>query len=426
MRREKSDSVQMKIILKSAKILQENNPLHGQICDIHIEGGRIQYIGQVEDSHPDAVYVRSENLHVSLGWMDLGTHICEPGNEHRERLSETIRAARRGGYTSIFGVGDTIPSLQHGATIVQLVERARNLQFNLALLANISEDRKGADLTEMHDLAAHGVAAFSDGLRSIQHGGLLLKALQYASPFGGTIVHSAMDKQLSFEGFMHEGITSTMMGVRGIPSLAEYTKVRKDLDILNYSGGRLCMHGISTKESAAALVHSKAAFTVPYLNLVKSDQDLAGFDSHLKVLPPIRSTEDREALIQALKESEQSAIISNHVPREIEAKMLEFTYADFGAIGLETCFAALNSSYISGLDLELIVDKLSAGPRHVLGLSKPMIETGMDADLTVFDPSQSWKYDRSVSQSQNSPFIGTTFRGKVIGTYSNNHWFENI
>lgn len=218
---------------------------------------------------------------------------------------------------------------------------------------------------------------------------------------------------------MHEGEMSTMLGMRGMPSTAEVIGLKRDLDLLAYTQSRLCVYGITAAESVKILKEARKnpmgqlTSTVPYLNLIYTDKALEQFDTNLKVMPPLRKKSDQQELIKGLKEGTIDAIVSNHYPIEEEGKKLEFPYAKFGASGIETCFAACNT-FVTGLDLETLIDKLTYGPRAIMGIGSEGIVAGAPAHLTLFEPDTEFVFDESHSRSQNNPFLGKTLRGKIV------------
>lgn len=417
----------MKLIIRKATIVDSRSPFNGQKLDLFLSKGKIEKIANEINNPGDVKEISGDNLHVSPGWLDLGCQVGEPGLEHRETLSSAIKAARRGGYTSIAPFPNTVPVLQQKAAINVLKEAADRERINIYPVAAATQDCQGDFITEMHDLHQGGALAFTDGLKSIEKNGVILTALQYINSFGGLLIHYPQDAHLSSGGHMHEGKVSTYLGMKGLPSVAETIVLRRDLALWQYSASRLCVYGISSGEAVKIIKEyktDKLFAVVPYLNLVKEDKDLEDFDSNLKVLPPIRTKKDATELIKGLKENTITAIASNHYPLDEESKKLEFTYARFGASGLETCFAALNTSLSDKLGLTTLIDKLSHGPREILGLEAVIIEDGGQAEITIFDPEQTWDYASTLSRSDNNPYLGSNLKGKVMGTYVKSQYFK--
>ena len=412
----------MKFLIKNCKVFHRGSKYHGKKVDILIEKGIISRIASnISDSK--AKILKGKNLHASIGWMDIGTHLGEPGYEHRETFESLSNAAKSGGYTDLVTMPKSIPAIQSKAQIANLSNAGKIYGVDIHPLGALSQDLKGENISEIIDMHHAGAVGFTDGLKSIAKSGVLLRALQYVRHFNGIVLHHPNDNSLSNEDLIHEGEVSTSLGMKGSPALAENLVVFRDLQLLEYANSRLCLHLLSSKESLDTLKKARrkdlgAVAGVSYLNLIKTHEDLSSFDSNLKVKPLLREKQDQKALRKGLSDDALDYISSNHYPLEIEKKHLEYTYADHGAIGLETCFAALCTDHAKDLDLETIVHKLSIGPREALGLEVPQIAKGAQAKLTVFDPALKWNYTENGIQSlsNNSPFINHDFIGKSIAT----------
>ncbi len=408
----------MDILIKKALIYDDSKKLHGERKNILISKGIIKSISN-NIASKDSKIIESDNLHCSIGWMDIGTHLGEPGYEFRETTNSLCEAATFGGYTAIAPFPSTQPIIQSASDIRYLKDLFSDKIQEIYPIAAISQNLKGEDLTEMKDLIFHGAIAFGDGLHGIQSGGLLLRALQYTSDEMVPIIDHPVDLSLIDGGQMHEGDVSITMGLKGIPSISEGVQVSRNIALSRYANARLIFHAVSSKKSLQFIQQetkkgTDLKVTVSYMNLVSEHSDLEGFNVNYKVIPPIRSKSDQNALIEGIKKGRIDSIISNHLPLEVEQKMLEFPYATPGAIGLETCFAALSSKYRSS-ELENIIHALSIGPRRILNIPTPAIRTGVKANLTLFDPDIEWTYDSQKSISSNSPFLGKKFKGKVVG-----------
>ena len=420
----------MAYLLKSAKVLCKHSPHHGEKVDILIKNGMITKIAK--RIAPDkAKVISSENLHVSIGWFDIGTHVGEPGYEQRETLETLDKAAASGGYTGLALFPKTDPVIQHKKDISYIYLRSQSLQTDLFPIAALSKDCKGEDLTEFIDLKEGGAIAYSDGLTSVEDDGLLERALNYSKSFGGKILHTPQNNSLNQDGQVHEGQISISLGLTGLPELSEKTSVQRDLNILEYTEADLIFHCISSAKALEVLSTSKLTnkfqVTIPYLNLVETDEVLLNFDENYKVMPPLRDEHNRSKLIKAVKSKLVDAIVSNHVPLEIEEKENAFPFTSFGASGLQTCFAKLNSLPRKELSLETIVEKLASGPRRILDIELPNIEENASANLCVFDPDLEWELNGRTNQSKskNNPYFGDKLTGKVLCTMNNNKTYFN-
>lgn len=412
----------MKYLIKDCKIVDRQSELNGKRVDILVEKGKIVDLGKGLNDDK-AKIIKGKNLHASIGWMDIGTHLGEPGYEHRETFDSLAEAALAGGYTDLVTMPNSIPAIQSKAQIKNLILQGQSMGLDIHPLGALSIDMHGDNITEFMDMHYGGAVGFTDGLKPLAKGGLLLRALQYAKSFDGVIMHAPNDESISNGDQIHEGDISTTMGMKGSPSLAEKLTVYRDVQLHAYAQSKLCLHLISSASSVSIIKNqkkkdSKLSAGVSYLSLVKSHEDLTDFDSNLKVKPILRSAKDKKALQKGLSDGTLDYISSNHVPLETEKKNLEYPYADHGAIGLETSFSALNTFVAKTVDLDIIVEKLTTGPRSVFNIDAPSIEIGELAKLTIFDPSVEWIYEEEniKSTSKNSPFIGETFTGKVVAT----------
>jgi dihydroorotase len=332
-----------------------------------------------------------------------------------------------GGYTGVACFPNTQPCVHSKSEVHYILQSTRDYLVQFHPIGAVSHDCAGKDITEMLDMEAAGAIAFSDGKIPVAHAGLLLRALLYAKTFGGVILNHPHEVSIIPGGQMHEGVVSTQLGIKGIPALAESLMVQRDLDILAYTGSRLHIHNISTAQAVSLIREAKKAglqvtCSVPALNLFFTETDLQGFDAMLKVLPPLRTEEDRQAIFAGLQDGTIDLITSNHVPLEIEAKQLEFAYAKFGAIGLETAYAAAQTVLKGILDAGQLVDKLAIQPRKLLGLEVPVITEGKAANLTAFDPELKWTLEEKAirSKSKNSPFLGRELSGRALAVVKGN------
>ncbi len=420
----------MKYLIKNCKVIHRGSKFHGKKIDILIDKGIITGIGsKISDSK--AKLIQGKQLHVSIGWMDIGTHLGEPGYEHRETFESLSNAAGAGGYTDLVTMPKSIPAIQSKAQIKNLISTGKSYGIDIHPLGALSEDLKGDSISELIDMHHAGAVGFTDGLQSVEKSGLLLRALQYVKQFEGTILHHPNDHSLANEDLIHEGEVSTSLGMKGSPSLAENLMTYRDIQLQGYANSHLCVHLVSSKESVETIrkakkTDDKIVSGVSYLNLIKSHEDLSEFDSNLKVKPILRDKLDQKSLRKAVADETFDYISTNHYPLEVEQKHLEFPYASHGAIGLETCFAAMNSTLSKDLSLETIIHKISIGPRMALGLDLPALKKGAAAKLTVFDPEIKWKYEEKDirSLSNNTPFINHEFEGKVIATFNGSKYFS--
>lgn len=408
----------MEFLIKNAVVVHPSSPHHLSKKDILIENGIIKEIKN-NISSTRARIIQSENLHCSIGWMDIGTHLGEPGYEYRETTESLCEAASAGGYTAIAPFPSTDPIIQSASDIQYLLNQFAQKAQDVFPIAALSKNKAGKDLTEMRDLIAHGCKGFSDGLSGNVSAGLILRALQYIQDTDALVVLFPFQEELAYQGQIHEGKTSIRLGLPGIPDISETIPLQRILEIARYVDTKVLVHAVSSVQSLDYIKRVKKEFgkvycTVPYMNLVASEDDLEGFNANFKVMPPLRENNTSRSLVKGLLKNQINAIVTNHKPLEEEKKLLEFSFVSPGAIGLETCYAALNTFLGHETTIDLI-PKLGIGPREIFKLSIPEIKAGAKANMTFFDPDKMWDYINPKSLSSNNPYIGKSLKGKVIG-----------
>lgn len=428
----------MKILLKSVKIVDSSSEFNGQTKDILIENGIIQQIADNIESTADQT-ISGENLYVSAGWIDMRVSPKDPGYESKEDLNSLSTAAMTGGFTEIVTLPNTKPVVQTKEAISYVRNFALSQLINIYPTGAVTKNCEGKDFTEMLDLHQAGAVAFTDGDHTLWNADILLKTLQYLAPIDSLLMNRPEEPSMTIFGQMHEGIESTLLGMKGIPSTAEELMLMRDLKLLEYYLGHnfnpksnSCLHfsTISTKNGVELIRQAKAkrlpvSCDIATHQLAFTDADLKDFDTNLKVNPPFRSQEDIEALRTGLEDGTIDVLVSDHNPQDEESKNLEFDVADFGIIGLETAFSVANT--YSNLSIEKIIEKLTSSPRKLLRLKNVSIKEGNQANLSIFDPSQEWIYEsRNIqSKSKNSPFIDKKLRGKVKAVINKDKVFIN-
>ncbi|HFA49455.1 MAG TPA: dihydroorotase [Bacteroidetes bacterium] len=420
----------MQLLIKNATFTDPASKYHGDKASIFIKNGKIERIGKRLKTSAAKVF-DAGGAYVSPGWLDIGTKVGDPGFEHREDFRSVEKAAAAGGYTAIACLPNTSPAIHSKSEVLYVKNSAKNSLVDFLPIGAVSENCAGKDITEMYDMRAAGAVAFSDGKKPVQDSGLIMRALQYVQPFGGVILNQPLDHNVAQNGQLHEGVVSTSLGLRGIPAMAEELIVQRDIYLSEYTDSNLHLLNISTAESVrlvrlAKKKGLKVTASVAALNLAFTDGALHDFDSNFKVLPPLRSEKDRKALIAGLKDGTIDCIASNHTPMEAEVKELEFSYAKFGAIGLQTAFSLSLAALEKQLPLEDIVGKFAFGTRKVLGLPVPSISEGDEANLTLFDPGLEWTFHKKniLSKSKNTPLAGKKFKGKAIALVRGKRLFE--
>ncbi len=411
----------MEIIIRSARIIDTGSPFNNQVKDILVSNGKIKKIGPKLTNTSKAKEIKADNLHVSLGWFDLNTFLADPGYEQKETIETGCAAAAFGGFTHICCMPNTQPITQTKSQIEYVSRKSADEIVSVHPIGAVSENLEGHNLAEMYDMRSAGAIAFSDGLKPSANAGMVERSLLYVKAFDGLIMNHPEEKSISKNGAMNEGVTSTKLGLPGAPSLAEEISVNRDLYILEYTESKLHLLDISLKRSVELIRSAKkkglkVSSSVNAYNLMLDETAVGSYNTNCKVNPHLRSKEDIVALAKGLADGTIDTITSAHQPQDEECKKLEFDKADFGMIGLETCFAVANTALKGKVDLTKIIEAFSSNPRKILGLGNTIAE-GADADLTLFNPDLKWTFTEAdiKSKSKNTAFIGTGFLGKSLG-----------
>lgn len=408
----------MQVLIQQAKITDTRSGFHNQIVDILIEDGIIKDIAPSIDAK-GATVVKADGLCVSTGWTDILVDYREPGYEHKETITSGLKAAAAGGYTHVLTAPNTNPAVSTKSIVQSLVQKAAGNVVSLHPLGAITQDIEGKNLAEMLDMHAHGAVAFSDGWKPVQNAQVMLKALEYVKAFNGTLLQIPVDSTLAAGGLMHEGPESVRLGMPGIPSLSETILLYRDIELLRYTGSRLHVTGVSTAEGVEMIRNAKkeglniTCSVTPY-HLVLNDTALGGYSSMYKVMPPIRSEADRQALLAGVADGTIDCIASHHRPQEWDAKTKEYEYAADGMNIQEIAYNLV----LQAVGAERVATLFTAA-RDIFGLGNTNIEKGAVADMTLYTASGSQQLDKMQSASANNPFIGTVLQGRVIGIINN-------
>lgn len=413
----------MKILIQGAEIIDANSSHHRKERNVLIHNGRIGSVGD-KNVTADKV-IQAQGMKLTTGWFDLGTFAGDPGMEYKEDLESVGEAAAAGGFTGIAMLPNTQPAVQTKNEISYITRQNPQRLVTIYPMAAVTRGCKGEELTEMIDLHEAGAIAFTDGLKPLWHTDILLKSLQYLQKFDGLLVDMPEDIWLNMFGQMHEGVQSTMLGLKGMPRVAEEIVVSKNLELLGYAGGKLHLSRLSTAKSVDLIrsVKKKLKVTcdITSYQALLDDKSVAGFETSYKVNPPLREKVDQDALIKGLKDGTIDVICSGHLPQDEESKNTEFDQAEFGMINLQT-FAANLVSLSRWVDLGTLVEKVTVNPRRLLNLELPVIEADAPANLTLVDPAAEWILDESTnrSKSRNSPWWGKKVTGRAIAAFNNN------
>lgn len=409
------------ILIKKATIIDQKSAFHNQIVDIKIENGIITEIAKEIASNDDFEVVEKENLHVSQGWFDSSVSFGEPGYEDRETIENGLKVAAKSGFTAVALQPNSFPIIDNQSHIKFVLDKAKNQATTLFPIGALTKNSEGQDLAELFDMKNAGAIAFGDYKRAIQDANIQKIALQYVQDFDGLIITYCQDNSLKGKGIVNEGIASTRLGLKGIPTLAEELHIARNLFLLEYTGGKLHIPTISTQKSIALIKEAKAkglqvTCSVAIHNLVLNEEILSGFDSRYKVAPPLRDEATRKLLIEAVLDNTIDCITSDHNPLDIEHKKLEFDMAKDGTIGLESAFGAL----LTVLPLEIVIEKLT-NAKTIFGIAQNTIAENAIAALSLFTPNEEGTFTKEniLSKSKNSAFLGQQTKGKVYGIYNN-------
>ena len=413
------------ILIQGGRIIDPASHVD-RVADLLIDRGRVARIGEGLTPPADAETIDAAGLIVAPGLIDMHVHLREPGSEHEETIASGSRAATSGGFTTVCAMPNTAPCVDNEGAVAFVVRcGAQADQANVLPIGAITVGRKGEQMAEMGQMVRAGAVAFSDDGDSVCNSGVLRQCMAYGKMFGKPFISHAEDADLAGSGVMHAGSVSARLGLPGIPSASEEIIVSRDVRLAAMTGCRLHIAHVSAAGSVEIIRRAKrdgldvSAEVTPH-HLALTDEAVTSFDANLKMNPPLRTADDVAALAEGLRDGTIDCIASDHAPHEREAKDLEFLYAPFGAIGLESslaiCIRQLVDSQV--LSWPELIDRMSAGPARVLGLDRGTLAAGAVADVTIIDPDRPWTIDAGAfeSKSRNCPFDGQAVRGKAMVT----------
>ncbi len=417
----------MKILIKNGHVIDPVNNIDG-IYDILVENDKISEVAKNITTSADNIIDAADKI-VMPGIVDMHVHLREPGREDKETIETGTKAAIKGGITSLLAMPNTQPAIDC-AENVQLLKSIidKTAEVNVFICATITIERKGKEPTDVAKLKNERVVAISDDGSSVDNDELMLKALKKAKEQDILVIFHCEDKLLSAGGAVNLGIISTRLGLRGIARESEYKRVERDLKLAEKAKARLHIAHVSCKESVDLIAKAKkkgikvtAEVTPHHFSL--NEEAVLGFDTNMKMNPPLRSQEDKEALKEGLKNGIIDAIASDHAPHTENEKEIEFERAEFGVIGLETELAVSITELVKTglLDWPDLVKKLCFNPARILGIDKGTLGVGCDADILVVSPDKEWVVQKAefVSKSKNSAFLGKKLTGVVEYTICN-------
>ncbi|MCF6306694.1 MAG: dihydroorotase [Flavobacteriaceae bacterium] len=412
----------MNVLIKSVTIIDETSKHHLKKRDVLIENGVIKKIAVSINNPKNIKEISLANLHISQGWFDSSVSFGEPGFEERETIANGLKVAAKSGFTHVAVNTNTNPVTDNKSTIKYLKSEASKNPVNLYPIGALTSKCDGENLAELYDMKNEGAVSFYDYKLPVKNPNLLKIALQYTQTFDGLVQSFPFEKAIAQNGMVNEETNSTLLGLKGIPALAEELQITRDLYILEYTGGKLHIPTISTKKSVSLLKEAKkkglnVTCSVAINNLILTDDVLETFDTNYKLLPPLRTKKDIKALLKGLEDGTIDGVTSDHNPIDIEHKKIEFDHAFYGSIGLESCFGALNSV----LNTEETINKLTS-LKETFNIPQHPLKEGNKADITLFNPSQEWKFleENISSTSKNAALLNCELKGKVYGIIANN------
>lgn len=367
--------------------------------------------------------------YVSPGWMDMHVHLREPGFEHKETIASGCAAAAFGGFTAVACMPNTNPPIHTRDVVEYIIRKSESLPVAVHPIACVSKDRKGKQLAEMADMKEGGAVAFSDDGDPVYDARLMRVALEYSSMLSMPIINHEEDLSLSRPGHMNEGAVSTRLGLQGTPGIAEEVMIARDILLAEFTGGHVHVAHISTRRGVELVREAKARgikvtteVCPHHYDLTDEEIDRSHFDTNYKMHPPLRTEDDRIAMIEGLKDGTIDAICTDHAPHAVEEKEVEFMYAPNGILGLETAWPVTVRRLLGegGMSLSAVMKCLIEAPRTILHLPVPTLQIGTAAELTFFNTDEEWTYEQRhiKSKSVNTPYIGERFKGRATGVYN--------
>jgi len=416
----------MKLLIKGGRLVDPASATDAKL-DILIAEGKIEAVAAGIKKAAGVEILDARGLVVAPGFIDIHTHLREPGQENKESIESGSRAAARGGFTSIACMANTEPVNDHRSVTEYIIARSRQVGLvNIFPVAAVSRGQNGENLVEMADLVEGGAVAFSDDGLCVMKADLIRKALEYARMLDVPIIEHPEDHSISGDGQVNEGFVSYKFGLRGILNAAEEVIVARDIILQNRIQSRLHLTHVSTAGSVDLIRNAKKAGTrvsadaTPH-HLLLNEEVIESYNPVYKVKPPLRTEADRLALIEGLKDGTIDCIASDHAPHTRDEKDREFEYAPFGVIGLETSFPVICDRLLhaKAIGLNRLVELFSAGPAQILNLKEcGQVKPGFPADLTILDLEQPFHIRERdfLSKANNCPFIGWKGRGAVAYT----------
>jgi len=412
----------MNLLITGGRVIDPSQDLDGKL-DILIEGGSITKVDK--NLKADVERLDATGFIVVPGFIDLHAHLREPGQEHKETIATGTRAAVAGGYTAVCAMANTVPpNDERAVTEMVVAEAARNGSCRVYPIGAVSKGLKGEALAELAELRAAGCVGVSDDGMPVFNAQLMRRALEYCSMLGMPVIAHEEDANLNEGGVMHEGFYSTMLGLVGIPAASEETMVARDVILARTTRSHLHIAHASTAGAIEAVRRARAegvkvTCEVTPHHLALTDEAMQSYSTNLKMNPPLRSAEHRQALLKGIADGTVDAIATDHAPHHFDEKNVEFDLAPFGIIGLETAFAVSYEQLVLSKVIKLprLIDLLSCGPARVFNLPGGTFRAGSVGDVAILDLEARYQLTNTFhSKASNSPFIGETMHGRAVAT----------
>ncbi len=418
------------ILIKNARVIDPAQNLDIK-ADIFIENGIIRKIAPGIDAPKDAEVYDVKGAVVAPGFIDMHVHLREPGYEHKATIATELVSAAVGGFVGVACMPNTNPAIDDSSIVRYIKEQAAkalNGMIDVYPIAAVTKNREGKQITEMAELSEAGVVGFSDDGSPVEDAQIMRIALEYSKMFNKPIIQHAEEKSLSHGGVMNEGFVSTTLGLPGIPTIAEALMIQRDIMLTVYCGGKYHVAHLSTKAGLELIREAKqrglpVTCEVTPHHFTLTDEEVRSFDTNTKMHPPLRTQEDVDAMKEGLKDGTVDVIATDHAPHSYDEKEVEYLYAPFGIVGLETAISLSITELVKPgvLTLSQMIEKFTITPRRIMDLPQVVIKEGENASLTIVNPDEEWTVDiqKFKSKSKNSPFHGRKLFGKPLGVVNN-------
>jgi dihydroorotase len=414
----------MNLLITNARVVDPSQQLDAAL-DILIENGAIARVDKKIKAPAGIETLDASGLIASPGFIDLHTHLREPGQEHKETIATGTRAAVAGGFTAVCAMANSVPpNDERAVTEMVRAEAQRNGHCRVYPIGAVSKGLKGEELAELADLHAAGCVAVSDDGKPVWNAQLMRRALEYCSMLGMPLVAHEEDANLVEGGVMHEGYYSTLLGMRGIPAASEETLVVRDVILAKLTNAHVHIAHLSTAGAVDAVRRARAegvkvTCEVTPHHIALGDDAVQSFSTNLKMNPPLRSEQHRRAILEGIADGTVDAIATDHAPHHFDEKNVEFDLAPFGIIGLETAFGVCYEELVLGKVIELtrLIELLSTSPARIFNLPGGTLRKGSLGDVTLLDLDNEYTVANDFhSKAKNSPFVGRTFHGRIAAT----------